>query len=123
MIRFARAVCSLLALTGLGTAACQTAGPPVPAMLESADDMTLARIKAVLAEAVGRADIRLGPEDLTSMSSVSVLPPRPGPHETHSTAMPTVFDLVTNGKTCMLVRRESGKSYRLDDVACRAAAE
>ncbi|MEQ8557196.1 MAG: hypothetical protein RIB03_02675 [Henriciella sp.] len=102
------------------TSACQTASGRAPAHLQTADEATLSRVKAVLSKAVGRAQIKLGPEDLTESSTVSVLPPPLGEHETHSTAMPTVFDLVTNGGDCYLIARESGRSYRLDGVDCEA---
>ncbi|WP_300380184.1 hypothetical protein [Henriciella sp.] len=107
------------ATLGLGTAACQTGGERVPATLTSPDEATLASVKEVLSDALGRARIRLGPEDLTASTSLSVLPPPLGPNETRSPAVPTHFDIVTNGSACFLVRQETGESYRLDGISCQ----
>lgn len=113
--------CPFLLSSLLLLSACQTSSVREPATLVSADEMTLARIKEVLAGAVGRADIHLGAGDLTASSTITVLPPPPGPNETNSPAMPVSFDLETNGRDCFLVQRDSGKSYRLHDVPCEAA--
>lgn len=110
----------LIPLAALALSACQTGTAMTPAMLETADESTLARIKAVLAEAVGRAYVQLGESDLTTGSTVTVLPPPLGPNETHSPAMPAVFELVTNGSDCFLVRQKTGESYALDGVSCVA---
>ena len=111
---FSAALASLLLVC-----ACQTASSRVPATLENTDESTLSRVKAILADAVGRAQIHLGPEDLSTSTTLSVLPPAPGPQETHSTALPSVFDLVTNGEDCFLVSRNSQESYRLKGIGCR----
>lgn len=107
------------ATLGLAPAACQTGGERVPATLENPDEATLADVKEVLSEALERTRIRLGPEDLGTSTSLSVLPPPLGPNETRSPAVPTHFDIVTNGSACFLVRQETGKSYRLDGISCQ----
>lgn len=108
------------ALAGLFAAACQTGTAMTPATLEDADDATLARVKETLSTAMGRANIKLADGDLTERTSVSVLPPPLGPNETNSPAMPTVFDIATNGSDCFLIHRETGERYRLEDVSCVA---
>lgn len=121
MIRRLR-LAAIILLAPLSAGACQTASTQEPATLNAGDEATLSRIKATLSEAVGRAQIKLGPEDLATSTTISVLPPPLGPNETHSTAMPTVFDIVTNGKSCFAIRRETGNSYRLDGVSCTAVS-
>lgn len=108
------------ALAALPLAACQTGTDMTPATLERADDATLARVKSVLAEAVGRANIQLGQDDLSANSTITVLPPPLGPNETASPAMPTVFTLVTNGSACFLVRQKTGETFELQGVDCAA---
>lgn len=121
MIRLSATLLGLIAVTGLCLSSCQTAGARTPAILENTDETTLSRVKSVLSDAVGRAQIRLGPEDLSTSSTLTVLPPRLGPNETHSVAMPVVFDLMTNGRSCFAVRRDTGADYRLDGVTCKAS--
>lgn len=111
---------SAAVLASLLTGACQTNAATRPATLESADESTLARVKAAAAQAVGRAQIRLGQEDLTETSTLTVLPPPLGPNETASPAMPTVFDIVTHGSDCLLVNRATGEQFRIDGVSCVA---
>lgn len=101
------------------TLACQSTGAAVPAALERADAQTMAAVKAVLADAVGRARIELGPGDLTTSSTISVLPPPLSPEEGRSTATPIVFDLVIKGSSCYAVRRDTGRDYALAGVSCR----
>lgn len=104
---------------------CQTTGPSQPresdvmAVLQSDDPQTIAALKAVLSDAVGRAQIELGPGDLTRTSTISVLPPPLGPNETRSPATPALFDLVIDRGQCVLVRRDDGAHFAADRVACR----
>ena len=111
---------ALACCASLLTGACQTSGATRPATLETADEATLARVKAVAAEAVGRAQIRLGAGDLTETSTLTVLPPPLGPNETASPAMPTVFDIVTHGSDCLLVNRSTGEQFMIEGVSCVA---
>lgn len=94
-------------------------GAGAPAVLVSADPQTMAVVKSVLADAMGRARIELGPGDPTATSRISVLPPRLGPDETRSPATPTQFDLMIEGRSCYLVRQDSGARFALDGVACQ----
>ncbi|MEO0982205.1 MAG: hypothetical protein AAFX03_06090 [Pseudomonadota bacterium] len=100
-------------------AACQTAGPAdAPAVLESADDATMATVKSVLAAAVGRAEITLGPGDPTASPTLTVLPPPLHPNETRSPAKPTVFELRLRGEACVVIDGLN-EAYPLPGVACR----
>lgn len=107
----------LVALAG----GCATVPPDGPARLESADEETLALLSAALGEALGRARVEFGPEDLATSGSLSVLPPPAGPFEDRSLAMPVVFDLRIENGACVAVRRDTGASAPLPGVRCRAA--
>ncbi len=115
MALFSRPFSAILAAAGI-LAACQTTQTDVPAVLVSNDAEALTKVKTVLADALGQASLELGPAEDSSV--LSVLPPKPGPLETHSTAMPTYFDLILRGDACYAVERESGTAYLLDGVAC-----
>lgn len=111
-----------LALAALLTlSACTTASASEPARLESPDERSISRLKAVLAEAVGRENIRLGAGDLAMDTSVVVLPPPSGPLETHRTAIPIPFDIVMEASQCFVIRRATGERYKLNGVDCVAA--
>jgi hypothetical protein len=101
-------------------AACRSgpADAPVgaPATLARADDETLAALRAALAQAVGRADAKLGP--IAPDAPLAVLPPPLGPHETRSVAEPTLFDLELRDGACVAVRRDTGEAFTLKGVAC-----
>jgi hypothetical protein len=101
-------------------AACQI-GPPVPAVLQRADDATMTRLKATLAQAMGRSQVELGPGDPTQSSIISVLPLPPGPLEDRSLARPTTFRLETVNGDCHVVREDTHQLFRLEGVACRKA--
>ncbi|MEM7768430.1 MAG: hypothetical protein AAF253_13245 [Pseudomonadota bacterium] len=115
----------LLASLFVGLAACQTLPmDDTPARLADTRPETITTLKAGLAKAVGRARITLGPEDLATSTSVSVLPPPPGPHETRSLARPDTFDLVISGtdpETCLAIHRETGSRHPLPTLSCRPA--
>ena len=114
---------SAAVLASLLTGACQTSASTRPATLETADEATLARVKAVATNAVGRARIKLGEGDLTKTSTLVVLPPPLGPNETASPAMPTVFDIVTHGRDCLLVNRSTGEQFKIKGVSCVAVED
>lgn len=114
-----RALCAIVLLAG----ACQSgAGAQTPALLMQGDDAALERFKVVLAKEMGRAAIDLGPSDPTRSSVISVLPVPAGPLNDRDMALPTVFRLESDGRTCVLVREATGARIVLDGVACRAAA-
>lgn len=116
-----RNIFSMLAMASATVlAACQLgANTDQLAVLDSADAETVETLKAALADAVGRANIELGPGDLTQSSTISVLPPPLGEFETHSLAKPTLFDLSKKGKTCLLTRQDTGDVFALEGVSCR----
>jgi hypothetical protein len=104
----------------LALAACQSAEPARYAVLERADEASIAQIKSALAAMMGTATIALGPSDPTQSSNISVLPRPLGPHDDRSTALPTQFDLMLRGTDCILVRRGTHDERALPGVACRA---
>lgn len=113
-----RVMPSVVALMAGG---CQSVAAPAPAVLTRADPATMERLKAALAGAMGRSQIELGPGDATQSSVITVLPRPAGPLDTHSLAMPTTFRLELQGKTCTLVRADTGARVALGGVDCRSA--
>ena len=101
--------------------ACQMTETPTPAVLSASTDEVMADIKQVLADAMGVANVDIGPGDLTQSSAISVLPPQLGPMEDHSPVVPVQFDLMMQGAKCFLSRRDTGETYPLDGVNCRTA--
>ena len=114
--------CALAAALGLALAACQSGAgaAETAAVLVRADAATMAKVKTVLAEAMGRASVELGAGDLTTSSTIVVLPRRPSSYEGASPATPTLFDIQLRGGRCYAVRRVTGEAYALTGVACRA---
>jgi hypothetical protein len=110
---------SLLCVLNLG---CATGGVAQPARLTTPDPTSIAKVRAVLATAMGRSQVELGPENMATSSSISVLPPPLGPLETRSLAVPKVFDIKVQNGACMLVARDDGKTYPLDGVKCSVIA-
>ncbi len=100
-------------------ASCQTPNAPAAAVLENADHGTMAALHAALASAVGRAQVEIGPGDLTQSSTIAVLPPPLGPGEDRSLATPDYFDLMWVDGKCVLVAQETGAQFALDGVSCR----
>ena len=113
--RFGIAVAVMASLS-----ACQTlAGSASSASVDLGDGSTRAAVTAVLANAVGRAQIDLGPVNDAETSVISVLPPKPGIYEMNSTAKPVQFDIVLRDGHCVAVRRDTGAAYELG-VSCKA---
>ncbi|MEM1150288.1 MAG: hypothetical protein AAGI03_07000 [Pseudomonadota bacterium] len=92
----------------------------VPAVLMDDSAETMETLKATLADATGTASVELGAGDPTQTSAVTVLPPRLSPLETASTAMPTRFNLMMRGETCMVVHSETGEEFQIE-LPCRPA--
>jgi hypothetical protein len=111
------AFATLFLMAALG--ACQSAEPRTFAVLETSDAETLAKLKSILAGAMNSASVEIGPGDLTTTSSIAVLPPRPGPYEGRSLATPTQFDLMMRESRCVVVRRDTGEEFALPGVPCR----
>ncbi|MDC7682007.1 hypothetical protein PQU92_01895 [Asticcacaulis sp. BYS171W] len=97
---------------------CQTAAA-VPARIDLSDPATQISVTTALAKAVGRARIELGPVDPDGRV-ITVLPPPPGPLETHATAVPIRFDIVREGGTCYAVRQDTKTRVSLPKVTCTA---
>lgn len=94
---------------------------PQLATLSDASPETVEALTFVLASAVGRANVELGPGDLTRQPMVSVLPPRPGPMEGNSTAMPALFDIVLLDGDCYARAHSDGVLHVLPGLTCVAA--
>lgn len=107
-------------IAALAVSACQHNPGSVPAVLADDSAETLSALKAGLATALNRAHIELGAGDPTSVSRVSVLPPRPTNLETRSPAMPEMFDLFIHNGRCYAVRDGTETEITLPDVPCRA---
>lgn len=103
--------------------ACQTHADMTPATLTTDDPASIASLKTALGEAMGRVNIQIAEADLATATHVSVLPPPPGKFETHSVAMPVVFDIVLDDGVCTLLRRDTGEHYAAPGLACRPAKD
>lgn len=107
----------------IACSACQTQATMTPASLSTADAENVDALKATLASAMGRASVEIMETDLTSATYVSVLPPPLGEFETHSLAMPVLFDIMMEGKSCLLVRQDTGERYDAPGVTCLPVAD
>jgi hypothetical protein len=110
-----------MAIAGALMGGCQSvaaAVAPVQATVNMEDGQTRAAVTAVLAKALRRAHVELGAGVSAQTQTVSVLPPPLGPYETHSTAMPVLFDIVKAGGRCRAVRRDTQAVYDLSGIAC-----
>jgi hypothetical protein len=114
---FAMAIAA--AVSVMASAGCATQSTPTSARLERVDAPTLERVRAVLAKAIGRPQFELGPEDLATSSTISVLPRPLGPYDTRSPELPLVFDIKMIDGQCHLVAQGDGKMYPLEGVGCK----
>ena len=100
------------------SSACMSKPINYPARLTTSDAATVKRVMATLTQATGSQRIVLGPENLATTTTISVLPPPLGQYETRSPAMPEFYDIVKREGGCYLVQRTTGASYALNGVAC-----
>ncbi len=108
----------LLIAAAHGLSACQTMPQREPARLETADAENVEALRQALAAAVGQANAELGAGDLADLSTIAVLPPPLHPLETHSLAMPVLFDLVIEKGRCLAVHQGTGEATKLPGVRC-----
>lgn len=104
-----------------GAAACQTtagAAAQEAVLLEQRDE-TLVVIKETIEKIIGPGRVNLGPVDLTRNSVIAVLPPKPGPYEGNSPAMPRYFELMTDGERCYVRERGEATLHTLTGIRCR----
>ena len=113
-----RALAALLG--GVLIGACQHSASAVPAVLNDSSEETLSTLRSHLADAMGVANVSLGAGDPTMVSTISVLPPRLGEHETRSPATPTQFNLILIGTTCYAQRADTDTRIELTGLTCRA---
>jgi hypothetical protein len=109
MRRLAPVVLSLLLSAG------QSGAGDGRAHVDMNDPATRSAVTAALSDAVGRARIELGPTD---GHVLTVLPPKPGPYEGNSPAMPIRFDIEKRDGTCIAVRHDTRQAYDLPGVTC-----
>ncbi len=93
-----------------------------PATLADTNEANIAALKSALADAMGRANIKLGANGDAPTTQVTVLPPPRGKHEMNSPAMPTHFDIVTDGIECSLIQQDTGEIFPAPGVACVPAS-
>ena len=106
-----------LSVLPLLLSACQSVAGDGGAHVDMTDPATRSAVTAALSDAVGRAHIELGPTD---GHVLMVLPPKPGPYEGNSPAMPVRFDIEKRGDTCVAVRHDTGKAVVLRGITCAA---
>jgi hypothetical protein len=103
---------------GLGLlSACASMSAAVPARLASIDPTTMDKIANTLRQATSVRNLTLGPQ-APEATTITVLPPPLGPYETHSVAVPEIYDIKKRNGVCTLVRRSTGVAVALADVAC-----
>ena len=99
---------------------CQsTSAVPQPAVLEKANNETVARLKTAIAAAMDKGRVDFGAVDLENAPQIPVLPPRAGPFEGQSLALPTYFDLAIEGGSCVVVRRSTGEAFSVPNISCK----
>ena len=94
---------------------------PQRAVLQEADEASIAAIKTVISKSMNRAEVQFGPGDLTRSSVISVLPPPLAPIEGRSTVRPTLFTLMMLGGDCLLRRDDSDELLPVPDIDCELA--
>ena len=115
-MRYGLAACLGLSLA---LSACQTTAGSVRASVDLGDPATRQALESALGRAVGRARVEFGPSQSEITSSVAVLPPPPGPHETHAMVFPVIFDIVRENGVCVAIRRDTKEAYDLPGITCR----
>lgn len=113
-----RKLSALLAIISVG--ACQHHAQPRPAVLSDGSEQTLSQLRAELATALDRSNVRLGAGDLTQSPVFAIVPPPLGANETRSTATPERYRLEVQGETCFAVHESSETRIELQSVPCRA---
>jgi hypothetical protein len=115
-----RSIClGLSAALFMGLGACQTLVSGRVATVDLGDPATRSTVASILAAALGRGRVELGPTDGDETTVITVLPLQPGPFETNSTAVPVRFDIELKGGVCYAVRHDTGKAYALSGVECK----
>ncbi|OYW80687.1 MAG: hypothetical protein B7Z26_06090 [Asticcacaulis sp. 32-58-5] len=112
-----------LAVFVLGLSACQTGAGQSADSVATVDlsvPETRAAVSAALATALNRGRVELGVTASDQTSTVTVLPPPLGPHETHSTNLPIRFDIIRRKGACLVVRADDGSVHELPGVRCEA---
>ncbi len=102
---------------------CQTSTSPQPAVLVQTDDETMAQLKSALALAMGTSRVEIGAAELTKAPEIPVLPPRLGPFEAQSPAIPTIFELAIQNDDCLIIKRSTGEVFAVAGISCKPIAD
>jgi hypothetical protein len=116
-IKRARLV-SVTALAAASLGACTSVASATPARIADPSAATLARITSALRTALGRPQLELGVVDYRTATAIAVLPSPVSPRETRSLAVPSLYNIMTDGTKCHLVGATDGKVIALDGVRC-----
>ncbi len=111
-----------LSIASLGACVSQPE-PPTPATLTDTSDENIVALTSALAIAMGRANIKLGAMKDAPATQVTVLPPPRGKYEMNSPALPTHFDILTNGRECWLIQQETGERFEAPGLKCTAMGD
>lgn len=111
----------LVTLTASLFGGCQSVEKPAAmkeaAVLNSQADMAV--LMTTLKDVMKDRSVSLGVGDPLSASNFTVLPKKPSPFETMSAAMPTAFEIMTDGKTCYIKNSATeGAVYPLTGANC-----
>jgi hypothetical protein len=102
--------------------ACQALpGADGPAQLVGPEAAARASLVEAAAVLLGRTRIELGAGPVIGVSSVSVLPPPPGPLETRSPAVPEQLSILLRDGQCVLLHPQTGRTVPLAGVRCEPA--
>lgn len=99
------------------SSACLSVPEDTPARLASIDAGTMNTIASILKQEIGSQNVTLGPQAMEA-TTITVLPPPLGPHETRSVAVPEVYDIIRRKGVCTLIRRGTGSVIVLSGVEC-----
>lgn len=119
-----RTLMMIAAVLGCGTlpvAGCKTPGSDGPAVLDGDEAGVRISLTAAAGALLGRPRIELGPGPVVGTTQITVLPPPPGPLETHSLARPELLAIERRAGICTLVRTATGETRPITGVTCRAS--
>lgn len=102
----------------LGMGACATAAPFTSGRLANSSETTITSVRNALRAATGKPQLQLGVSNYATSTTIIALPSPSSPIETRNVAMPTTYNIMTNGVQCQLVNATSGQVIKLSGIAC-----
>lgn len=103
----------------VGISACETlSNDMTPARLVDTGQASLATLADDVAAALDKPIVHLGPLAPDVVTTLSVLPFKPGSFEGNSPAIPRNFTVYEQGGECWLLEDGASTFYRLDGRAC-----